>query len=155
MSPQGPEIISQFPKNYFNKDEILEIPMKVIPLNAKKGDFVTIIFREHLIIVSYIFTLKEIEKQRPSLLSLAAVLKDSNINPFTFKYLFESIISQLNEQNITDINLFIKLLPLLFQSFTKGKTEIRITKTFNLKIEVKDITKKSEKRRIKRSKGMW
>ncbi|MBD3227063.1 MAG: hypothetical protein GF329_02660 [Candidatus Lokiarchaeota archaeon] len=158
LEKTGPVMISQYPNNYFKRDELIEIPMKVIPLNAKEGDFTTIIFRNNLIIVSYIFTLQEVDDGRASLLAISATIDDNQINPFSFKNIFESIIEQLKSYNFTDLDNIISLLPRLFHAFSKRKSELKITKSTTIQIEVIDSNKpnkKKKKSKKDRANGMW
>ncbi|MFX0103820.1 MAG: hypothetical protein ACFFCS_29930 [Candidatus Hodarchaeota archaeon] len=158
LTTQGPEIIGQFPSDFFKNGELTEVPMKAMPLNAKEGDFTTILFRDNLMIITYIFTLQEEEGTRPSLLSLSAALDDTKINPFSFKELFGSIIEQLKNLELADTDFIVSLLPQLYQSLTAGKSEIRITKTVSIKIEFNgDIAppEQKKKKKVDKSKGMW
>ena len=150
-------MIAQYPSGFFTDSEIIELPMKVIPLNAKEGDFTTIIFRENLMIVSYIFTLQEQAHARPSLMAISATLDTDKLNPFSFKQLFESLIEQLSLLNLKSSDFLIKILPKLYDSLSKGQSEIRITKTVTLKIEITNgMSQPEEKRkRQNKSKGMW
>lgn len=158
LTSHGPEIIGQFPSDYFTNGELQEVPMKAMPLNAKEGDFTTILFRDNLMIITYIFTLDEGEG-RPSILSLSAALDDTRINPFSFKELFGSIIGQLKSLELADTDFIVSLLPQLYQSLTSGKSEIRITKTVSIKIEfdgdMRPEEPKKQKKKVDRSKGMW
>lgn len=157
MEVDGPQVLAQYPAKFFSNQELSELPMKVIPLNAKEGDFTTIIFRDNLMIVSYIFTIKEDGQNRPSLFAISATLDSNKLNPFSFKQLFESIISQLKSLNLQSSEFLITILPKLFDSLSKGKSEIKITKTVNLRIEISNEISQSEdkKKRKNRSKGMW
>ncbi len=157
MEVDGPQVLAQFPTNFFNDQELIEIPMKVIPLNAKEGDFTTILYRDSLMIVSYIFTIKEDSANRPSLFAISATLDTNKLNPFSFKQLFESLIAQLKNLNMKRSEFLVAILPKLYDSLSKGKSEIKITKTVTLRIEISnDISHAKEKRKRKnRSKGMW
>ena len=48
MKPTGPEIISSYPPNLFTKEDLKNIAMKSIPLNAKVGDFSTFLLKEDI-----------------------------------------------------------------------------------------------------------
>lgn len=156
LEKSGPIILGQFPPKYFKDQDLIEIPMKVIPLNAKDGDFTTIIFRDDLIIVSYIFTLNN-PQGRPSLFAISATIDETEINPFSFKQIFESIIEQFKSFGFLTENSIIDFLPKLYNAFNNEKTEIRITKSTSIKIEISEaaINKKKKKSRKNRSNGMW
>jgi hypothetical protein len=158
LEKSGPVILGQFPPKYFKDQDLIEIPMKVIPLNAKNGDFTTIIFRDDLIIVSYIFTMNNPNQERPSLFAISATIDETEINPFSFKQIFESIIEQFKNFGFLTENSIVDFLPKLYNAFNNEKTEIRITKSTSIKIEIKDgeINKKKKKKsRKNRSNGMW
>jgi hypothetical protein len=157
LEVDGPQVIAQYPANFFSNEELQEIPMKVIPLNAKDGDFTTIIFRNNLMIVSYVFTIQEDQGQRPSLMALSGTLDTTKLNPFEFKNIFESLIDQLGALNLKSAEFLGKILPKLYDSLSKGKSEISITKTVTLKIEISDQDEgpSTKQGRKNRSKGMW
>lgn len=157
LEVNGPRVIAQYPEKFFTSTELSEVPMKVIPLNAKEGDFTTILFRDNLMIVSYVFTIKEIEGARPSLMALSGTLDTTKINPFEFKNIFQSIVDQLSLLNLKTADFMSKLLPKLHDTLSQGKSEIKITKTVTLKIEISDIAGVTEEKRERnnRSKGMW
>ncbi|MHA1270538.1 MAG: hypothetical protein ACTSPY_12170 [Candidatus Helarchaeota archaeon] len=157
MERSGPVILLQYPENYFKNQDLTEVPLKTIPINAKEGDFTTIIFRNELIIVSYIFTLKEVENERASLYAISATIDDKKINPISFKPIFESIIEQFKACNLIKIDILKKLLPKLFSALSKDESEIKITKSCTIKIEFDNSVSRKikKKKRINRANGMW
>ena len=159
MTPTGPEIISSYPQNLFTKDDLKNITMKAIPLNAKNGDFSTFLLREEIVIASYVFNIKETKGQRPDLYCISGAMSSNDINPLQFKTIFESIINQLKEFKELNSNTIVALISKLYHTLNNGKTEIKITKTTTLKIEISkdnlEKMKKIHKKRINGTRGMW
>ena len=81
------------------------------------------------------------------------------MNPMHFKKIFESIINQLKEFHELNSQMLVAIISKIYNSLNDGKTEIKITKTTTLKIEInrnnlKQI-KKSSQRRLNGTRGMW
>ena len=159
MKKTGPEIIATHPSHFFTNEDLQTIALKSIPLNAKDGDFSTLAYKEDLVIASYVFTIREEEGKRPDLFSICAAISVDEINPMHFKKIFESIINQLKEFHELNSKMLIALISRIYQTLNDGKTEIKITKTTTLKIEIaKDNLKKmkqSHQKRLNGTNGMW
>ncbi|NHI93818.1 MAG: hypothetical protein EAX96_15125 [Candidatus Lokiarchaeota archaeon] len=159
MNPAGPEIIASHPSQFFTENDLKTIALKSIPLNAKDGEFSTFLFKEELVIASYIFTIQEQEGKRPDLFSICGAISSDELNPHHFKKIFESIIQQLKEFRELNSKTLVALISRIYSTLNDGKTEIKITKTTTLKIEIsKDNLKKiknSHTKRINGTKSMW
>ncbi len=162
MLDTGPEIIASYPPDYFSDSEKKEISLKTIPLNAKNGDFTTLAFKDDLVIASYVFTIKENPNSRPDLLAICASIESNNFNPMIFKDMFSSLIQQLKDSQVLTSKTIVALVSNLYRTLSEGKTEIKITKTTTIKVEIssdnlKEIEKaeKKKKKLQEKMKGVW
>lgn len=159
MEPSGPEIISSHPPKTFSDEDLREISLKSIPLNAKDGEFSTFLFNEKTVIASYIFTIQKKENSRPNLYAICGALSPNELNPIHLKPVFASIIDQLKEFKELNTNTIVALTSKIFKTINDGKTEVKITKTTTLKIEIEkselDKIKNHKKKRLNSTKNMW
>jgi hypothetical protein len=97
-----------------------------MPLSAKPGDFASTSVKD-LAFSSYVFEIPSAGPERQNIGSLIAVYQSMSYNAHAVKNAFTVVIDQLQTKNFLEIKVLEKILPNLYQGFTKGEFIIEIS----------------------------
>lgn len=133
LEKNEPKIISIFPEET-DMDELKKNLSQLLPFNAKEGEVFSLITKNNLVFLSYVFTIQKSSEIPPNLYAISVIFNP--LEDFTnYQAFFQTFIGQLKENNLLYDELLIDLTKKLYQTLKKGKANIQITKNVIINIK--------------------
>ncbi len=139
MGKKGLELVKAHP-DVVPESTLNQIVLKSMPMSSKEGDFSSST-ADKCVFESYIFSVPGAE--RNNIATLVAVFEGSDYKREDIRRFFSFTVTELEKNQMVNIEMITKILPHLYEGLSKEKVKIKISSVVTLEFDFTS-EKKSE-----------